>query len=121
GCGSSQSDESVRAASACPGERAGVRPQGDRQDVRRPGDLIPVSAMPADGTFPSGTAVWEKRNIADDVPVWQPDLCIQCGQCGFVCPHSVIRAKYYDQGRLDGAPVSFKSAPVNARGYPNIR
>jgi len=85
------------------------------------GDLIPVSAMPADGTFPSGTAVWEKRNIADDVPVWLPDLCIQCGQCGFVCPHSVIRAKYYDQGRLDGAPASFKSAPVNARGYPNIR
>ena len=60
------------------------------------GDEIPVSLMPVDGTFPSGTAAWEKRNIADEVPVWRPELCIQCGQCSFVCPHSVIRAKYYD-------------------------
>ncbi len=85
------------------------------------GNQIPVSLMPVDGTFPSGTAAWEKRNIADEVPVWRPDLCIQCGQCGFVCPHSVIRAKYYDEGRLDNAPQSFKSAPVNARGYPDVR
>ena len=85
------------------------------------GDWIPVSLMPADGTFPSGTAVWEKRNIADEVPVWRPDLCVQCGQCGFVCPHSVIRAKYYDKSRLGDAPQSFKSAPVNARGYPDVR
>ncbi len=85
------------------------------------GDQIPVSLMPVDGTFPSGTAAWEKRNIADEVPVWRPDLCIQCGQCSFVCPHSVIRGKYYDQSRLDGAPQSFKSAPVNARGYPRVR
>ncbi len=85
------------------------------------GDQIPVSLMPVDGTFPSGSAAWEKRNIADEVPVWQPDLCVQCGQCGFVCPHGVIRAKYYDQSRLNGAPASFKSAPVNARGYPDAR
>jgi pyruvate-ferredoxin/flavodoxin oxidoreductase len=85
------------------------------------GDEIPVSLMPVDGTFPSGTAAWEKRNIADEVPVWRPDLCIQCGQCGFVCPHSVIRAKYFDKGQLASAPRSFKSAPVNARGYPDIR
>jgi len=85
------------------------------------GDQIPVSLMPVDGTFPSGTAAWEKRNIADDVPEWRPDLCIQCGQCSFVCPHSVIRAKYYDESQLSKAPQSFKSAPVNARGYPNIR
>ena len=85
------------------------------------GDLIPVSLMPVDGTFPSGTAAWEKRNIADEVPAWRPDLCVQCGQCSFVCPHSVIRAKYYDASRLDGAPQSFKSAPVNARGYPEVR
>jgi len=85
------------------------------------GDQIPVSLMPADGTFPSGTAAWEKRNVADEVPVWRPDLCIQCGQCSFVCPHSVIRAKYYDDTRLDAAPPGFKSAPVNARGYPDIR
>jgi pyruvate-ferredoxin/flavodoxin oxidoreductase len=83
------------------------------------GDLIPVSAMPVDGTFPSGTAAWEKRNIAEEVPVWREDLCIQCGQCSFVCPHSVIRAKYFDSPMLDGAPDGFKSAPVNARGYPD--
>jgi pyruvate-ferredoxin/flavodoxin oxidoreductase len=85
------------------------------------GDEIAVSAMPIDGTFPSGTAAWEKRNVAEEVPVWRQDLCIQCGQCGFVCPHSVIRAKYYDEERLDGAPEGFKSAPVNARGYPGAQ
>jgi pyruvate-ferredoxin/flavodoxin oxidoreductase len=85
------------------------------------GDQIPVSLMPVDGTFPSGTAVWEKRNIADEVPIWRPDLCVQCGQCSFVCPHSVIRAKYYDESRLETAPHTFKSAPINARGYPDVR
>jgi len=84
------------------------------------GDEIPVSLMPVDGTFPSGTAAWEKRNVADEVPVWRPDLCVQCGLCGFVCPHSVIRAKYYDANRLGEAPDGFKSAPVNARGYPDV-
>jgi len=85
------------------------------------GDDIPVSAMPVDGTFPSGTAAWEKRNVADEVPVWRADMCIQCGQCSFVCPHSVIRAKYFDEKALEGAPAGFKSAPVNARGYPGAR
>ncbi len=85
------------------------------------GDQIPVSAMPIDGTFPSGTAAWERRNIAEQVPVWEPDLCVQCGQCSFVCPHSVIRAKYYDADRLVGAPEGFKSAPINVRGYPDVR
>jgi pyruvate-ferredoxin/flavodoxin oxidoreductase len=85
------------------------------------GDQIPVSLMPVDGTFPSGTAAWEKRNIADEVPVWKPDLCVQCGQCSFVCPHSVIRAKYYHESRLESAPHDFQSAPVNARGYPDVR
>jgi len=85
------------------------------------GDEIPVSLMPVDGTFPSGTAAWEKRNTSDEVPVWRPDLCIQCGQCSFVCPHSVIRAKYYGEGQLENAPPAFKSAPINARGYPDIR
>ncbi|MCB1516766.1 MAG: pyruvate:ferredoxin (flavodoxin) oxidoreductase, partial [Hyphomicrobiaceae bacterium] len=85
------------------------------------GDDIPVSKMPVDGTFPSGTAAWEKRNIAEEVPVWRQDLCIQCGQCSFVCPHGVIRAKYYDEAKLDGAPETFKSAPINSRGYPDAR
>ncbi len=89
------------------------------------GDALPVSAMPVDGTFPSGTAAWEKRNIADEVPVWETELCIQCGQCALACPHSVIRARFFDGARLadaDGpAPTSFKSVPVNARGYPDSR
>jgi pyruvate-ferredoxin/flavodoxin oxidoreductase len=85
------------------------------------GDDIRVSQMPIDGTFPSGTAAFEKRNISDTVAIWDADLCVQCGQCSFACPHSVIRAKYYDEGKLDGSPESFKSAPVNARGYPAER
>ncbi len=85
------------------------------------GDEIPVSRMPFDGTFPSGTAAFEKRNISDDVAVWRPDLCIQCGQCGFACPHSVIRAKYFDEDAVTGAPAAFRSAPVNSRGNPDVR
>ncbi len=85
------------------------------------GDSIPVSAMPADGTFPSGTAAFEKRNISDLVAEWDAAACIQCGQCAIVCPHSVIRSRYYHQSKLDAAPVGFKSAPVNARGYPEQR
>jgi pyruvate-ferredoxin/flavodoxin oxidoreductase len=85
------------------------------------GDTLPVSAMPIDGTFPTGTTKYEKRNIAEQVPIWEPDLCIQCGQCSIVCPHSVIRAKYYDRTRLDDAPEGFKAVPINARGYPDSR
>ena len=85
------------------------------------GDDLPVSALPVDGTYPTGTTKYEKRNIADQVPVWESDLCIQCGQCAIVCPHSVIRAKYYDESRLAGAPPDFKAVPINARGYPESR
>jgi len=87
--------------------------------MRGHGDEIPVSLMPVDGTYPSGTSAYEKRNIADFVPVWEPTLCIQCGQCSFVCPHSVIRAKNYHEDKLQDAPAGFKSAPVNFRGYPD--
>jgi pyruvate-ferredoxin/flavodoxin oxidoreductase len=85
------------------------------------GDALPVSALPADGTFPTGTTRYEKRNIAEQVPIWEPELCIQCGQCSIVCPHSVIRAKYYDHAHLAGAPADFRAAPINARGYPDSR
>ena len=85
------------------------------------GDDIRVSQLPADGTWPSGTAAFEKRNISDFVAVWEPDLCIQCGQCSFACPHSVIRSRYYQEGALAGAPAEFKSAPINARGNPDVR
>ena len=72
------------------------------------GDSVPVSAMPADGTFPTGTTQWEKRNLALEIPVWEPDLCIQCGKCVFVCPHAVIRHKVYDEKLLAGAPETYK-------------
>jgi pyruvate-ferredoxin/flavodoxin oxidoreductase len=85
------------------------------------GDDLRVGQMPVDGTFPSGTAAFEKRNVSDIVAVWDQDLCVQCGQCGFACPHSVIRGKYYDERKLDTAPPAFKSAPINARGYPDVR
>ncbi len=85
------------------------------------GDEIPVSRMPVDGTWPLGTAVWEKRNIAETVPVWAQDLCVQCGQCSFVCPHGVIQARYFDAGRLEQAPADFRSAAINVRGFPDVR
>jgi pyruvate-ferredoxin/flavodoxin oxidoreductase len=85
------------------------------------GDELPVSMIPEDGTYPTGTTKWEKRNIADAVPIWEPDICIQCGNCSFVCPHSVIRAKFYHEERLDGAPAGFPSAPINAKGFPETR
>ncbi|RYZ46483.1 MAG: 4Fe-4S dicluster domain-containing protein, partial [Chitinophagaceae bacterium] len=77
------------------------------------GDELPVSAFPVDGTYPSGTTKYEKRNIADQVPVWDPSLCSQCGKCFFVCPHAAIRPKVYDNGLLVDAPDFFKhTAPI---------
>ncbi len=72
------------------------------------GDSLPVSAFPADGTYPSGTTKWEKRNLAEQVPVWDPQLCSQCGKCYFVCPHAAIRVKVYDREFLSEAPAFFK-------------
>jgi pyruvate-ferredoxin/flavodoxin oxidoreductase len=85
------------------------------------GDRLPVSAFPIDGTFPSATACWEKRGISDTAPVWEPRLCIQCGNCSFVCPHAVIRTRVYQADRLDDAPTGFLSAPIEARGFPDSR
>jgi len=85
------------------------------------GDQLPVSALPVDGTYPSGTAAYEKRNISELVAVWDQDLCIQCGNCSFVCPHSVIRSRYYDKSWLAGAPTPFRSIPLEARGLPDTR
>lgn len=85
------------------------------------GDDLPVSRIPVDGTYPSGTTKWEKRNLADNVPYWEPDICIQCGNCSFVCPHGVIRSKFYHERLLDKAPGAFQSAKISARGFPETR
>ena len=85
------------------------------------GDLIPVSAIPAGGAFPSGTAQWEKRNIAQFIPVWDKDLCIQCGKCAMVCPHAVIRAKIYDGKLADKSPATLKWAKPKWRGMEDQR
>jgi pyruvate-ferredoxin/flavodoxin oxidoreductase len=82
------------------------------------GDLLPVSAMPVDGTFPTGTAMYEKRNLALEIPVWETDLCTQCGKCPMVCPHAAIRSKIYPTEALANAPASFKHAPMLGKDFP---
>jgi pyruvate-ferredoxin/flavodoxin oxidoreductase len=83
------------------------------------GDLLPVSAFPVDGTYPLGTAQWEKRNIAQEVPVWEPDLCIECGKCVLVCPHATIRAKVCQPADVANAPGGFKTMPAKWRELPD--
>ncbi len=85
--------------------------------IAEQGDQLPVSAMPVDGTWPSGTAQWEKRNISLDVPVWEPDICIQCGKCVLVCPHAVIRSKVVDPADLKDAPPTFKYVDARFREF----
>jgi pyruvate-ferredoxin/flavodoxin oxidoreductase len=82
------------------------------------GDLLPVSAMPADGTFPTGTAAYEKRNLALEIPVWETDLCTQCGKCPMVCPHAAIRSKIYTSDLLQNAPAEFKHAGILGKDFP---
>jgi pyruvate-ferredoxin/flavodoxin oxidoreductase len=85
------------------------------------GDSLPVSAFPNDGTFPTATAQWERRNIALEIPVWDEALCIQCGKCVLVCPHATIRAKVYDGALLADAPATFKSAPARWREFKDMK
>ena len=81
------------------------------------GDELPVSAFPCDGTFPTGTAKWEKRNLALEIPAWDSKICIQCGKCAMVCPHAVIRIKVYDSKELEGArPPSRPATPATKSG-----
>ncbi len=85
--------------------------------IDRRGDDVKVSEMPADGTFPTGTTQWEKRNVALEIPVWDPDLCIQCGKCAFVCPHATIRTKVYEESYLENAPETFKHTNAKFREF----
>ncbi|MGE5319717.1 MAG: pyruvate:ferredoxin (flavodoxin) oxidoreductase [Hyphomicrobiaceae bacterium] len=82
------------------------------------GDRLPVSVLPADGTYPLGTAQYEKRNIALEIPVWEPDLCTQCGKCVFVCPHTAIRARAFAAEAAKDAPPGFKHVPAKSKDFP---
>ena len=82
------------------------------------GDALPVSVFPVDGTFPTGTAAYEKRNIALEIPVWENDICSQCGKCPMVCPHAAIRSKIFHQDKLVHAPASFKTMPMKGKDFP---
>ncbi|CAN5712353.1 pyruvate:ferredoxin (flavodoxin) oxidoreductase [soil metagenome] len=105
-------DEAVSAVTICPPVpisappfvRAVLGPM-----IAGQGDALPVSALPADGTYPTGTAQWEKRNLANEIPAWDTEACIQCGKCVFACPHSAIRGKAYEPSLLAAAPGTFKS------------
>ena len=97
---------------AVPAEAPAFVQQVTAEIIAGRGDLLPVSAMPVDGTFPTGTARWERRNIALEIPVWDEKICIQCGKCVLVCPHAVIRSKVYDAALLADAPPTFKAVPA---------
>ena len=84
------------------------------------GDLLPVSAFPVDGTWPTGTTKWEKRNVAVEIPEWDPNTCIQCNKCSFVCPHAAIRPKVFEASALNGAPSDFKSVAYKAPDYKGL-
>jgi pyruvate-ferredoxin/flavodoxin oxidoreductase len=85
------------------------------------GSQIPVSKLPSDGTYPTATTQYEKRNIATEIPVWEPDVCIQCGQCSLVCPHASIRVNAYDPKYLETAPATFKSADARGRDFRGLK
>jgi pyruvate-ferredoxin/flavodoxin oxidoreductase len=89
--------------------------------IKQKGDSLPVSAMPEDGTWPTGTTQYEKRNIAVEIPEWNADLCIQCAQCSLVCPHAAIRVKAYDGKCLAGAPKTFKSAEAKGKEFAGLK
>jgi len=87
--------------------------------MAKKGDEIPVSAFPEGGSFPTGTTKWEKRNIALEIPVFDPDVCIQCNKCAIICPHATIRPKIFHKSELENAPETFKATEVRGRGFPD--
>jgi pyruvate-ferredoxin/flavodoxin oxidoreductase len=103
-----QADSKVERPPAVPSQAPDFVQSFTARIIAGEGDQLPVSAFPVDGTFPTGTAQWEKRNIALEIPSWNPDICIQCGKCAFSCPHAAIRIKAYDEKFLEKAPATFK-------------
>jgi pyruvate-ferredoxin/flavodoxin oxidoreductase len=85
------------------------------------GDLLPVSALPVDGTFPTGTSQFEKRSIAREIPIWDPSICIDCARCALVCPHAAIRIKYFEVDRLAKAPAGFPSTDTRGKDFPDMK
>jgi pyruvate-ferredoxin/flavodoxin oxidoreductase len=83
------------------------------------GDLLPVSALPVDGTFPTATAQYEKRGIAREIPIWEPDLCVDCGLCAMVCPHAAVRTKVFKPEDVNGAVPGFRRKPWKGKEYEN--
>jgi pyruvate-ferredoxin/flavodoxin oxidoreductase len=112
-----QASSSIKMPPVVPAAAPGFVQEVTAKIMAGEGDLLPVSAMPNDGTYPTGTTQWEKRNVSLEAPVWEPDLCIQCGKCSLVCPHSVIRTKIYDESALASAPETFKSAPARWKEF----
>ena len=91
------------------------------QIMARKGDSLPVSMLPIDGTYPTATTQWEKRNIAMEIPVWDPEVCIQCGKCSITCPHATIRMKVYDPALLADAPPTFKSVDARGKDFKGLK
>ncbi|MFP4687067.1 MAG: pyruvate:ferredoxin (flavodoxin) oxidoreductase [bacterium] len=115
--GESASEERDELPPVVPGEAPEFVRKVTAEMIAGRGDQLPVSLLPADGTYPTGTTKWEKRNIAQQIPIWDPDVCIQCGKCSMICPHATIRAKAYDSELLEGAPENFRSTDITGKDF----
>jgi pyruvate-ferredoxin/flavodoxin oxidoreductase len=112
---------SIRMAEPVPADAPDFVKEVTAEILAGHGDNLPVSKMPCDGKFPTATTKYEKRNLAVHVPVWEPDICIQCGQCSLVCPHAAIRIKAYDPEHLNNAPATFKSADAKGKDFAGMK